>query len=356
VRGENRLEGPFYAVEISPITGGIVSLFDKTRGVELADPASPYHLNQCLYLSDDVEHTPGAAVIDYGASGPLFAQLVVRAHLKNTALVSTITLYATYDRVDIRNELDKEPTFERQELDFAFPFQVPDCQVRYELPGAIVAPGADHLPGSGLNVYTVRHFVDLFNDDHGVTLSQADSGLFELGRRTTHEDPTNPVLDNSTVLALAMENTIDWNEAIRNQAGIRHFVYRYSIRGHAGGFDPVSALHFGWADNNPLETAPLQPGQKGVLPADKHSFVSVTPDNVILAGFKPAEEDGLIARLWECAGHDATVRLTVSGLGHLEAASTADLMERNDVPLPAEGDTVTTTLRPHSIATMRLHI
>ena len=98
-----------------------------------------------------------------------------------------------------------------------------------------MTPGADHRPGSGLNVYPVRPFVDLFNDRYGVTLSQADSGLFELGRRTTAEDPVEPVLHNSTVLALAMENTIDWNEAIRDQAGVRRLVYRYSIRGPAGG-------------------------------------------------------------------------------------------------------------------------
>jgi hypothetical protein len=354
VRGENRLEGPFYAVEISPVTGGIVSLFDKTRNVELVDPTSPHHLNQCLYLSEDVEHTPRAATIEYGASGPLFAQLVVRALLKNTSLTSTITLYTDQDRVDIRNELDKEPTDERQELDFAFPFQVPDRQVRYELPGAIITPGADHRPGSGLNVYTVRHFIDLFNHDYGVTLSQADSGLFELGRRTTMEDPAEPVLDNSTVLALAMENTIDWNEAIRDQTGVRHFIYRFSIRGHAGGFDPVGGLRFGWEDNNELLTALLPARQQGELPGTTHSFLSVSPDNVILAGFKVAEEGGLIVRLWECAGKHTEARVTVGELGELEEAAATDLMERNDAPLVVKEDGVVALVKAHGIATVRL--
>jgi alpha-mannosidase len=343
-------------VEVSPVTGGIVRLFDKTRGVELVDPDSPYHINQCLYLSEDVEHTPQSATVEFGPSGPLFAQILVRAQLKNTAIVSTITLYATRDRVDIRNELDKEPTSERQEVDFAFPFLVPNRQVRYELPGAIITPGADHRPGSGLNVYTVRHFVDLFNDVHGVTLSQADSGLFELGRRTTAEDPAQPVLHNSTVLALAMDNTIDWNEAIRDQAGIRRFIYRYSIRGHAGGFDPTGALRFGWEDNNPLETAPLHANQRGPLPSGRHSFLSVSPDNVIVVGFKPAEEEGLIVRLWECAGEDVTAQLTLDGFGPLEAASGTDLLECNDVPLTREGDGVKAPVRAHGIATVRLTV
>jgi alpha-mannosidase len=226
--------------------------------------------------------------------------------------------------------------------------------VRYELPGAIVAPGADHLPGSGLNVYTVRHFVDLFNDRYGVTLSQADSGLFELGRRTTAEDPVEPVLHNSTVLALAMENTIDWNEAIRDQAGVRRFVYRYSIRGHAGGFDPVAALRFGWEDNNPLEVTPLPAGQAGALPAGAHSFLTVSPEHVIAVGFKPAEEEGLIVRLWECAGVDAQAQITINGLSELEEAFATDLMERNDVPLVVDGNATIAPVKARGIATVRL--
>jgi alpha-mannosidase len=349
----NRLEGPFYAVEVSPVTGGIVSLVDKTRGVELVDATSPYLLNQCLYLSDGVEHTPQAASVEIGPCGPVFGRLIVRAALKSITLMTTITLYANLDRIDIRNELEKEPTAEKQEVDFAFPFGVPDRHYRFEAPGAIVTPGDEQRPGAGQAVTAVRHFVDTFNDQFGVTLSQADSGLVEFGHRTTGEDPLEPDPSNSTVLALALQNAFDWHEAVRDQAGITHFVFRYSLRGHAGGFDPAAAVRFGGEDNNELLTVPLPAGQAGDLPGDAHSFVQVTPDNAVLAGFKVAEEDGLIARLWECAGRDTTASVSLAGLGRIQEARQTDLLERDKESLTVAQGGVAVQLRARGLAAAR---
>ena len=373
-----RLESPFYSLEVSPITGGIVSLYDKIRGKELVDPDSPYHLNQCLYFSDGVEHTPQAATVESGPCGPVFGQLIVRAALKNTTLTTTITLYANLDRVDIRNEMEKLPTAEKQELDFAFPFRVPERQYRFEAPGAIVTPGAcpeadrrsrtcspkaegtDQRPGSGQAVTAVRHLVDVFNDEFGVTLSQADSGLVEFGHRTTGEDPLEPEPGNSTVLALALQNCIDWHEAIRDQAGVTRFVFRYSLRGHGGGFDPVAAVRFGWEDNayeyirNELLAVTLPAGQQGDLPPDAHSFLEIKPDHVILTALKVAEEEGLIARLWECAGQDAIATVNTSGLGPLRAARKTDLLERDSEDLSIMGGEVLIPVKARGLTTARL--
>ncbi|MCJ7736203.1 MAG: glycosyl hydrolase-related protein, partial [Anaerolineae bacterium] len=330
------------------------SLYDKLRGKELVDPESPYHANQCLYVSEGVEHTPGAATAELGQNGPVFAEVIVRSALKNTNVVSTITLYAQHDRVDLRNELEKAVTSEKQELDFAFPFSVPDRQYRFEAPGAIITPGDDQLPGSGQAVTAVRHFVDVFNSDYGVTLSQADSGLVEFGHRTTTEDPVEPDMSNSTVFAMALDNTFDWNEAIRDQAGDTHFVFRYSLCGHAGNFDPVAAVRFGWDDNNALLSVPLPAGQQGVLPADAHGFVSISKANVVLAGLKTAEEDGLILRLWECAGDDTTAVVSLEGLGPLATARCTDLMEHDLADLMVTGNAVEVNVSARGVTTIRL--
>ncbi len=351
---EHGLEGPFYAVKVSPVTGGLVSLYDKTRGKELVDPSSPYHLNQCLYLSEGAEHTPQAAEVEQGPSGPLFGQLIVRTSLKNTQVTTTITLYTNLDRVDIRNEVEKIPTSEKQELDFAFPFRVPGRQYRFEAPGAIITPGAEQRPGAGQAVTAVRHFVDVFNDEFGVTLSQADAYVVEFGHRTTLEDPLEPDPTNSTVLSLALGNLIDWQEVTRDQAGVTRFTFRYSLRGHGGGFDPVAAVRFGWEDNNELLLAPLLPRQQGDLPSDAHSFVQVEPDHVILATLKVAEEEGLIVRLWECAGEETVASVKVSGLGPLRAARRTDLLERDEDGLPVVGDATTIPVRQRGLAAARL--
>ena len=349
-----KLDGPLYAVEVSPISGGIVSLYDKVRRRELVDPNSPYHLNQCLYFSEGVEYTPNSAQIEIGQCGTVFGQLIVRSSFKNIKVITIITLYTSVDRVDIRNEVEKEPTTEKQELDFAFPFLVPKRQYRFEAPGAIVAPGLEQRPGSGQSVTAVRHFVDVFNEEFGVLLSQADSFLVEFGHRTTMEDPLEPDTSNSTLLALALGNCTNWKEATRDQNGVARFTFRYSLRAHEGGFEPASAVRFGWEDNNELLAFPLPRAQKGTLPPDAHSFVKITPDNVILTCLKAAEEDGVIIRLWECAGHDTTAVVDTSGLGALGAARLTDLLERDERDLTITDGRVILPVRKRGLATVRL--
>jgi hypothetical protein len=350
---DNCLDGPFYRIEIHPATGAIASLYDKTRQRELVDPTSAYGLNEAVYLSTtelSIKPAPyqlfqgidlsgmneqSARLVSMAAGncGPIFGELVVRRAIGDIQITTFLRLYHHLNRVDIRNEVEKPVTVEKQELDFIFPFNVPERQYRVEAPGAILTPGADQRPGAGQAVQAVRHFVDVFNRDYGVILSMADSGLVEFGHRTTGEDPLEPDPTNATLFCVALENTFDWNEAIHNQGGATHFVFRYSLRGHEGNFDPLKALHFAWEDNNEPLTIYLPAHNKGSLPADQHSFLSVTPDHAVITGFRPADGEGLILRLWEITGQPVNAQVEIAGLGSLTHPVHTDLLETYREPL-----------------------
>ena len=359
--GDNWLEGPFYHLEVDADTGAICRLTDKIRNRELVDEESAYSLNQCAYLCDGLagntggaEYGPRLAAVEIGAVGPLFAQMVVRSRLRNIQLTTTITLYAHLDRVDIQNDIEKVATGEREELAFVFPFNVPNRQYRIEMPGAIVTPAEDQLPGAGQAISAVRHFVDVYNNDYGVTLTMADSGLVEFGHRTSMEDPQAPDSDNSTVLAIALGNWINWREVTRDQAGQTDFTFRYSLCGHEAGFDPVRALRFSWQDNNELQATPVPEVTNGTLPDDRHAFVSVYPDHVVLSCMKPGEENGLVARAWAFGKNEEMVRLNFAGLGAPVTAQTTDLLERDQQDLALNGSSVELPVRSYSLATCRL--
>lgn len=360
----NALEGPYYRLEISPQSGGISSLVAKSTGRELVDPESHLHLNQALFFSstEDLsgtaspltappragageESTPTSATVTHLADGPLFASLRVTTTFAHISLETTYTLYTHLDRVDITNKLTKPPSSERHQLDFVFPFQMPRRRIHLEQPGAILDPERECLPGAGLSAAVVRQFIDLSNEDFGVTLSMTDSFTVQFGGRTTTQD-VEKLPPSATIYALALGNIYDSNEAIRDQAGQEHFTFRFSLRGYAGAFDPAAAVRFAWENNNPLEVIPL-PGTGKLLSPSAHSFLTVEPSTAILAGLKAAEEDGLILRLWETGNcdHGARVRLAIPGsptrsvlTDHLEQDLTdLDAGEGVDVPLRARG-------------------
>lgn len=352
--GRYRLESSFYSLEIDPKTGGIASLYDKTRKMELSDLKSPYCLNEGLYFSDGIEYEPSLVSTEIRNCGPLLGQIISKILLKDFNITSTITLYTGIDRVDIRNEVTKKPSSDEYELDFVFPFNVPERHYRCEIPGAILDPENNMLEGSGQNVTAVRHFVDIFNNRSGVLLSQADSHLIEFGHRTTQEDPLSPDMSNATVFALAMQNTLDKREAIINQGDISKFVFRYSIKGHAGSFDPVEAVHFGWEDNNELLSVALKENTSGSLPADVYSILEVNPASVIPVTLKPAEERGLILRLWECSGKGSNAAVSVSG--GLKKAVKTDLLERDMKKLNISKNRTNIAVNKNGLCAVRLII
>lgn len=348
---ENGFEGPYYRIEFSPRTGGIIHLFDKVRMKELVNPESGYHINQLVYfvggpidpnraypllhppkVDQGKEQTPANATVTAGKSGPLFAEMVVTTEIEGIRLKSTVRIYADFDRIDIRNEVHKEVSTERQQMDFVFPLQIPDREYRLEQPGVIVDPEREMLPGAGLSAGVVRHFVDVFNSEHGVTLTLHDSFAIQFGRRTTTEDPQR-IDDSATIYALALGNIYDANEAIHDQAGARDFIFRFSISGHVGGFNAEGAVRRSWEAVFPLEVVHIADSNDGSLPPAS-DFLSISPANVLLAGCKPAEDgdDGLVARLWEVGQLDCSAQITANIPRKLQRMVRIDHLERKQAP------------------------
>ncbi len=346
----NQLEliSPFYHLKLDPVNGAIVSLYDSVRKVELVDPSNPYRFNEAVYtnapgsapgpyelytpsnFSDAREFSPTNVQIGTPNSGPVFNEIQATADLGDLKVRSTYRLYHALDRLDIMNEVDKPVSLAKEQLDFAFPFNVPDRRIHLEAPGAWIDPERECLPGAGQSVHAVRRAVDVSNDRYGVTLAMFESGLVQLGKRTTGEDPLH-LEANATVFCLALDNVYDWNEAIHDQGGETHFEFRFCLQGHAGGFDPLTATQFGWDDELPWVR--LSAGQDGDLPAQAHTFLELSPANVILTGMRPADEGGIVLRLWNLSDEDTSLRVNTSGLGNLQTAWEVDLLETEIQPL-----------------------
>ena len=363
---ECSLENEYYHIEVSPSTGGIASFRDKVHDCELVDPASPYHLNQLLYLSGGDDLRLGDVTIVPGAQGPVMGQLVVKGSAGGAILQTTLTLYARSNRLDIRNELHKEPCSDEEQINFAFPFNVPGRRYRLETPGAIIVSGdtthgGEQRPGSGQAVNSVRHFVDAYNDSVGVTMVSLDSGVVQFGHRTQAEAPRMPDPTNCTVLALVLGNATNYREFLHDQHRQTDFTFRFSLYGHGRGFDAVQAIRRGMEAAQDLPTILLDAHQQGPLPEGVHSFLQVEPDQVILSALKVADEGpdkGVVLRLWRPGQVDGQTeaRIDVAGWGELQEARLTDLLERDQRVLPVLDGSVNVSVESRGLATVRLKI
>jgi alpha-mannosidase len=92
----------------------------------------------------------------------------------------------------------------------------------------------------------------------------------------------------------------------------------------------------------------------GSLPAE-HSFITVTPDNVVLTAVKKSEDaDALILHFYEWAGKETKVKIEVPA--GASSAELTDLMENpSGKVLSVEAGSVTVPVGKYAIESLRVN-
>ncbi|GMU22857.1 MAG: hypothetical protein AMXMBFR13_29410 [Phycisphaerae bacterium] len=361
------LENDFYRVVFDPATGGVKSLRDKQLGKELIDQSSPYKLGQMIYAAggspkftaevevprlDQVKFSsPVGEKIDAGASGPVFSSAKTSAKLPLFRQIELeVVLYEHEKRVDFVVRLNKEITFEKEAVYFAFPIAGAKPQFRYEIGGGNVRPNEDHFPGACRDWFAVQRWVTVNTADVGVAWSAVDTPLITLCDFTPGKWLDELPIANGTIYAYALNNYWFTNYKA-GQDG--RFTLRYSLTSDAS-MGPVAATLFGDSVHAPMRALHLNSGRPGTLPnALNRSFCQVEPASVEIMTVKPADDGkGLILRVRETGGKDTEARIqTAFGLNK---ASSCDLVERVQGDLPMENGRLSLKLGANAMATVRL--
>ena len=253
----------------------------------------------------------GPAKITVKESGPLVASLLVESDAPGCVKLSReIRVVDGLDRVDIVNVLDKKAVREKEGVHLGFAFNVPDGVMRMDIPWAVVRPEIDQIPGACKNWFSVGRWVDVSNQEYGVTWATLDAPLVEVGGITADKIGSAAAipamwldkLEPSQTLYSWVMNNHWYTNYKADQDGPTTF--RYSLLPHKQ-YDPVAAQRFGIECSQPLVAAPA----RGTAPSGRPFLELDTPD-VIVASIKPSEDrKAWIVRLFGAGGKTATATL-----------------------------------------------
>ncbi len=286
-----------------------------------------------LALNDLAPNSAAGDPLRVENAGPV--SVTLRAHSEaGLDHTTAITLYRDSDRIDLRNEITANFADIRH---WSFSFNLPAPAVRTEEVGAInlnklTSDGGHYAPTHARYDYiTVNHFADITSGDglRGVTLSNPDLAFAKLGHSTvTALDTATPQLN-----LLAGGQVDSPSLGIRAQNGATYFLQRFALRPHAA-YDQVAAMKFALEHQNPFVTGTLIGDDKGPLPADTFSLLTISDPSVLLWAVKPAEEGidrGIIARLWNVSDAPATANISLSS--GLSTASRTTHIETDLAPI-----------------------
>jgi len=350
--GRRVLENELYRLEVSDQTGAIVSLYDKDIDRELVDAKSPYGLNELVYDAGQppnpvVRTKPASARVESIIRHPFATTLVVVTSCgKVTSARSEITLYDHVKRIDVRNVLDKEQTYDKEAVYLAFPFRVPDGTFRLQGPTSVTVPERDQLAGGTRDWYSVQDYIDISNPRFGVTWSSVDAPLVSLCDINTDKWLKALDLSNQTVFSYIMNNY--WFTNYKAGQGGR-LVFRYSLTSHRGPYDAVAASRFG------AEASAGFMIWRGA--DDLHRLVEVGDPRLVLLSMAPADPSSearkVLVRLWNLSDSPVTAPVRIAQHAVTSAREVQLTAEPVGPVRPAKG-AAEVTCKPKRVHTFEL--
>lgn len=300
------------SLAINPATGGISSLRWRRITPDLVKQNTDVGLNDYYYVpgydASQVKRNSSATLTVQDA-GPLVAALRIESDAPGCrGLVRHVRVIAGLNRVDIVNIADKKKVSHKEGVHFGFAFDIPEAVMRMDIPWAVMRPEADQFAGANKNVFTVQRWVDVSNQDFGVTWATVDAPLVEVGdltadafRMEASEPWIKTIASSSTFYSFVMNNYWYTNYQAY-QEGVKTF--RYSMRPHHR-FESAAASRFGIERSQPLIPSPAK-AENVELP----SFLTIQPSGVIATMVKPSHDHAaLIVRLFNVSGRPETVDL-----------------------------------------------
>lgn len=366
------VENDFYRIKLDPLTASVQSIFDKQLGQELVDFTSPYRFGSYVYVTGGDDY-PNNSLYRYGAGlqppvlvahpakdgkllsirkVPYGTVVVMEASSVNTPkLRAEITLYGSEKKIEFRYDLEKNRVLSRESAYFAFPFRTTRPSFTYATQNGFVDPARDELPGGSRDWYIASPWAAVTTHDFTASIVPVDAPLVTFGDIMRGLWPTEFKPKTGTIFSWVMNNY--WGTNFPAWQG-GSYKFRYIVSS-APSLDPATLAHAGQEAVTPLESAQMLASfDSSKLPLDRASLLTIDNDAVLLTTWKLAEDGhGSVIRLVETAGKEQKLTLK-SDYIQFRQAWRCSLLEDNESEIPVQNGTVSLTIRPFEILTLRL--
>ena len=262
----NTLDNGIVRVVIDPQTGDISSL--TSSAYEFVDPKAACALNSYRYLHGD--DSPDKATgtkdvkITIKENGPLMATLLVESGAEGcNSLSREVTIIAGGPFVEITNIVDKQAILNKEGIHFGFAFNIPGPITRFDIPWGVVELEKDQLPGANRNWITFQRWLDISNNERGVTWCSLDAPVFEsgnmtaniLGKATNSPQWIRRLQPSATIYSWALNNHWYTNFPLSQEGKVQ---FRYRILPHSTKYDAALSNRFGLEQSQPLIASPVK--------------------------------------------------------------------------------------------------
>ena len=310
---ETYLSNGLIEVKLDQKTGDLLSLsYVTSRDNFIASDTLGF--NSYWYSNHILENlsrnsAPSFQVVE---QGPVLSAVEVETKgAGSNALRQYIEVIDGLKQVNIKNTVDKIRILENENVRFSYPFNIPGGEVRLDIPWSVLEPGKNQLKGANLNFFSVQRFIDVSNENFGITMTTIDAPIWEIGMMSGQQWMSDmkrrpwikTFKPSQNLYAWVMNNACFVNYKAYQEGEI---IYRYSLIPH-GTYSAAEAKKRGMEATMPLLVS-YKPHQH-TLP-----FALTGSSEVIATSLKSSQDgNAMMLRLFNCSDQSNLINLEMDG-------------------------------------------
>lgn len=366
-------ENAFYRIRFG--RGGIESLYDKEiskeyiktgkfNGAELFTMKSVG--NGAGEFTDVQQPTMEGfdKLGNYGQSwqcveaGPVYDMFQLIQPMRDARAALRIKIYRTVKRIDVETDIDGFNGENWREFRLAFPINMDDAKVAYEVPMGVVEVGKDEIEGAAgfskpEQIYSTpcrdvhpREVQDWFSATdgvHGITIS-SDVAVFDW------IDPTDSPVDYPVLqpVLLASRKSCHGQGNYYLQPG--NHSYSFSVFTHEG--DWTNGYETATQTKQPLCVVVKEPSVSSGQMPDEFAFAELKGKGVIVSTVKKCDDDdSVVMRCYDIQGQDTEIEFSL--FRPFTKVMHTNIIEEEPVELKSKSGVLKFGLGHHAIETFK---
>jgi Glycosyl hydrolases family 38 N-terminal domain/Glycosyl hydrolases family 38 C-terminal domain len=376
---DHAIENEHYRVELDGGRGCVAHIYDRDSGQDLVGQEAAFGFNQYVYdryataarfnhLSSrvravDLTLLGSRSVAEHGlvtdrSTTSVWDRLTMRLMGEGIHwLETTLTLVRGVKRLDIANRVDKIPAENKESVFFAFPFNMQDPTVSYEITGGTTVAEGPHVPGSAQHMRAIRHWIAFETPDTAIAWATLEAPLVQFGNLHLPYAPFPPTLEPetgpvATIYSWAMNNIWDTNFPPSQQGEMQ---FRYALSTGMAGAGADVARRTATALTMPLLGMLINSSAYPGLSA-RGSFCEVSRSDVeVIALTRSRRGQDLVALLHSHVHEVADVDVLFPLL-RVERAWRGTHLERHLEEVPVDAGRIRLKMRPGELTTLGVSV
>ncbi|HUZ47662.1 MAG TPA: glycosyl hydrolase-related protein [Terriglobia bacterium] len=367
--------------------GGIKSLYDKRKKwdvlrtekfeggeiLQFTAPGNAWEDPEIVTMQNFDKTSNHAFAFQRFVRGAIRTTALREARFQHFTLRERFHLYHQLDRVDLEVELVDWDGTKARELRVAFPMNLEDACLSYEVPFGTVELGKDELDFTQLPSNIDSQFQPaIYGGDHPLAYREAINWIDASARRyqgrgcmaasdmTVHlfrDETANPVAYPVLQhVLLSTRKSLAWNPVYWfTQKGTHR--YRMALMPHEGDWRLRyrEAIGFNYRLTAFVGSVAETFGGASVPP--RAEFLNLEPANLVLTAMKKAEgsDNQIVIRFYEAEGNKTSARIKLAK--PIRKAWRASLIEYDEGPIdPTPEGSLEFTVKPWEIVTIKLAV